>query len=282
MKKKIGAHISVAGGLLNAIDRAKRIGANCMQIFSSPPQQWKASSFSSEDREKFKEVAKNKELTPVFVHGAYLINLASQNVEIKEKSKVSLVKDMNFVFEIGGKGVIFHVGSHPIGWPERQKKELFSFIKEIIDHSPEDTILIIENSAGSGTKIGDRFEELAELKIGINSHRLGFCIDTAHAFASGYDLRNSQDVDLFAQKVAQTIGWKSVVAIHANDSKADFGSNRDCHENIGEGKIGREGFSFLLAREETQNIPFILETPGFSGEGPDKENVQILRGLSTF
>lgn len=277
---RIGAHVSIAGGLLNAPERALKIGANCMQIFSSPPQQWRASSYTQEEMSRFRQVAAEKDLTPVFVHAVYLINLASDNPVIVRRSRDALILDIQFAEKIGAEGVIFHIGSHPLGWVHGKRDELINTLQSILKNTPRETLLIVENSAGSGTKLGVTLAQLAEIKKDVRNPRLKFCIDTAHALESGYDIRSKEAVDSFADEVERTIGWDNVVVIHANDSKTDLDSNVDRHENIGEGKIGLGGFRALLHHPKLADKPLIIETPGFEDEGPDAKNISILQKLS--
>lgn len=277
---RIGAHVSVAGGLLNAPDRALNIGANCMQIFSSPPQQWKSSTYSRQEMEEFKKLVQEKDLLPVFVHAVYLINLASDNPVIVRRSRDALVLDMQFAEKIGARGAIFQIGSHPSGWQEGKRDELINVFEGILRNSPKETLLIVENSAGSGNKIGVTLAQLGQIAQDVIDPRLKFCLDTAHAFEAGYDIRKPNLVTSFAKEVERTIGWKNVVCIHVNDSKTDLGSNADRHENIGEGKIGLSGFRALLSHPDILGKPLIIETPGFADEGPDRKNIQILKKLS--
>lgn len=277
--RKIGAHVSVAGGLLNAPTRAVKIGANCMQIFSSPPQQWRASAYTEGEMREFRQTVAEKDLLPVFVHAVYLINLASDNPVIVRRSRNALILDMQFAEKIGAEGVIFHIGSHPLGWSGGKRGELINILESILRNTPENTWLIVENSAGGGTKLGVKLEELGQIRADIKNSRLRFCLDTAHAFEAGYDLRSKKTVELFVDEVERAIGWDGVVAIHANDSKTPLGSNKDRHENIGEGKIGFGGFRALLGQPKFSGKPFLIETPGFDEEGPDAKNIALLKKL---
>lgn len=278
--RRIGAHVSVAGGLLNAIPRAIKIGANCMQIFSSPPQQWRSSTYSEAEMEAFQKEVREKDLLPVFVHAVYLINLASDNPIIVRRSRDALILDMQFAEKIGAQGVIFHIGSHPLGWAQGKRSQLINVFESILRNTPKGTLLIVENSAGSGTKIGSTTEQLAQIKSDIKNPRLKFCVDTAHAFEAGYDLRTKESIEVFVQKIEDAISWDDVVCVHTNDSKTDLGSNVDRHENIAEGKIGLGGFRALLEESRLKEIPLVIETPGFDREGPDAKNIKILQKLS--
>ncbi len=274
---RIGAHMSVAGGFNKAVDRAVEIGANSLQIFSSPPQRWSSSNISPKEGEDFRLYAQAKDVLPVFVHGTYLINLASQSLENVERSKESLIADLNFCHLTGATGVIFHFGSIEGGWSAR-REYITIVIQDILSKSPEDTYFIIENAAGNGFKIGTTLEELAAIKKDVGHSRIKFCIDTAHALAGGYEFRTADSAQQFSEKVETTIGWDNVVAIHLNDSKVDLGRKRDLHQNIGEGFIGDDGFYSFLSHVPT-TIPLLLETPGEHDEGPNKENIERVQKI---
>lgn len=274
--QRVGAHVSTAGGLRNAIVNAQKIGANCLQIFSSAPQQWQGSSRTPEEKAAFKKSVMDVDISPIFVHGTYLMNFASDNQEILTKSISCLTGDLRFVHDIGATGVIFHFGSHTDGWVGK-RESLIKIFRKILEDTPEDTQIIIENAAGSGTKIGTKLTELALIRDDLNSPRISFCLDSAHAFAGGYDLRTSENVVTYVKEVDKVLGWDLVAAIHLNDSKVEFGKNADRHENIGEGYIGKVGLKSFVTQLMNMNKPFILEVPGFAGTGPDAENIKRVK-----
>ncbi|MDO8452482.1 MAG: deoxyribonuclease IV [bacterium] len=275
----IGAHVSIAGNLLKAVTKAKDIGANCIQIFSSPPQSWTGPKFSEDTLNEFRASLEKENISPVFVHALYLINLASDNSFLRKSSITALKEDLNFASLIGARGVIFHLGSHPLGWSGSKREELMDSFKRVLEDVPDNVSLLVENVAGGGTKLGSTFAQLGEMKNDINDPHLGFCIDTAHTFESGYDMRTKENVDDMVDLLNQTVGAQNVLAIHCNDSKTDLSSHNDRHENIGEGKIRIEGFRALLNHRLMKDKPFILETPGFDSKGPDAKNVEILKNL---
>jgi deoxyribonuclease IV len=276
---KIGAHCTTAGGLISAVKKAQQIGAECMQIFSSAPQQWSGPVHTQEKIEEFVKATTLHNLYPVFIHGTYLMNLASENQDLVQKSKNCLTSDLKFASSIKATGVIFHFGSRPGGW-EKCGGSVVPIIREILDGTPKETKFIIENSAGSGNTIGSTLEELTMIQKDVRDDRLAFCIDTAHAFAAGYDIRTKEAVEQFVNLIDTTIGWSSVVVVHANDSKAEIGDKKDRHEDIGKGFIGISGFRALIRHPKLKNLPFILETPGGENrEGPNKENIDLLRSL---
>ncbi|MBI5613477.1 deoxyribonuclease IV [Candidatus Gottesmanbacteria bacterium] len=269
---KVGAHVSTAGGLENGLIRAQAIGASCIQIFSSAPNQWKSSTHTREEKMMFHESCVMSQVSPVFVHAPYLINLASDNPDLLEKSVEAMKKDLEFCHDIGALGAVVHFGSFIGGWSAK-REELTKRVRSILDETPSDATLFIENCARAGGKIGSTVEELAMMKDDVSSMRLKFCIDTAHAFVSGYDLRDLQKCKEYVDSIGQKIGWENVGLIHLNDSKADFDNGRDNHENIGDGKIGLAGLSNFV-KLLPSDLPLILEVPGIESDGPDRENIE--------
>lgn len=276
----IGAHVSAAGGVKNAIARASELGVTAIQIFASAPGNWNPPKTTPEEAEAYRVAAKSAGITHTFFHSIYLINLASDKPELVEKSKQSLVSALNLNAAMGGNGVIFHVGSSKERSFDDVRDAVINNINDILAASDEKATLIIETNAGQGNCIGDTFEEVASLVGGVREKsRIGVCLDTAHTFASGYDLvtRGAQDV---INEFDRVIGLQYLKAIHTNDSKTAFNSKVDRHENIGYGTIGHEPFRQLLHIESLRDIPFILEVPGIDGGGPDRANVATLQELA--
>lgn len=276
---KIGAHVSASGGLLKAIVRAKDIGAECLQLFISSPLQWAKVSYSAEQMASFREAANKEGLTPVFFHAIYLINLATEKPELLEQSKDSLIYYLNHCPPLGASGAIFHVGSHKGRGLEAAFEQVTDSIRKILQKSDPASTLVIENSAGAGGTIGGKFSDIAQILKALDSERLKVCIDTQHAFASGYDWRSDEGYEAALKELEETIGMDRLVAIHANDSKVLCAAARDRHENIGEGEIGSEVFGRLLADQRLAALPFILEVPGFDEHGPDAKNIELLKTL---
>jgi deoxyribonuclease IV len=276
---KVGAHIKTMGGLLPALERATSIGAEVMQIFGSQPQQWRKRNHSDEDIATFKAGVSEHDLSPVFLHGIYLINLAGENPEMLAKSIEALTWDMNLCKRIGAKGVIFHLGSHMGSGYDVAFDRVCAALTKVLDGSPADILLVLENSAGSGGTIGRRFDELGKIIKCLGDSRVRVCLDTQHTFASGYDITSKDGLEGVVEEFEREVGLESLAAVHANDSKVELGANRDRHENIGEGKIGRDGFANLMAHKAFADVPFYIEVPGFDGKGPDKENMDRLRAI---
>lgn len=273
----VGAHVSVAGGLDKAVERSEAIGANVMQIFVTSPRSFRTTDYSTEQIIAFKKLYAEKKMGGLFFHAVYLINLASEKESSVQLSIDSLVHYLQMGDKLGATGTIVHLGSYKDGDGEVLIAQVVTAIKEILKRTPESQKLLIENCAGK--KIGKDLDELTKLHKQVGSDRVGFCIDTQHLFASGIDVR---DTKLFSNWLAQfdeNIGINNLVCIHANDSKTELGSGADRHENIGKGLIGMTGFKNILAQPLLQNKPFILEVPGEEQKGPDRENIERLRGL---
>lgn len=276
---KIGAHVSAAGSLTNSFLKAKEIGASCTQIFLTPPQQWYQKNYSDQEISDYKQAAQEASIGPNFIHGAYLMNLGTDNPVNLEKGISWLSYSLLETKKLGIDGTIFHVGSGKERTFEQVLPQVVTSIKEILKRSEGGSNLILENSAGAGNSIGDQVSELGEILKLVSDPRVKVCIDTQHAFASGYDIRTQIGADLLIAEIEKEVGLDKLVAIHTNDSKTDLGSHRDRHENIGEGLIGKEAFRYLLNHPKLQSIPFILEVPGFSDTGPDSKNIEILKSL---
>ncbi|HEX5939702.1 MAG TPA: deoxyribonuclease IV, partial [Dehalococcoidia bacterium] len=230
---KVGAHIKTTGGLVPSLERATAIGAEVMQIFGSQPQMWRKRKHTDEDIEVFKAGVKEHDLSPVFLHGIYLVNLGADNPEMLEKSIEALTWDMNLAGRIGAKGVIFHLGSHKGGGYDSVFDQVCEAITRILGSSPKGVSLTLENSAGTGGTIGRQFDELGRIIKCLGDERVCVCLDTQHTFASGYDITTRDGLDRAVEEFDREVGLECLVAVHANDSKVELGANRDRHENIG-------------------------------------------------
>jgi deoxyribonuclease-4 len=276
---KIGAHLSVAGGYDKAIDSIIEKGGNCLQIFSSSPRQWKMANPSEESITIFNEKRKKLKVDPIYFHASYLLNLGyySGGGEISRKV---LINELNLASKMGVRGSIVHTGTFKKDDDvsvENRYNDLIINIKEILEQTPPNTFLILENS---GTKkIGKDLAELATILDAVANDRVRICLDTCHLHVAGYDLKSADNFKKFLTTVDTTIGLDRIEVIHLNDSRDLFNSGRDRHENLGEGNVGTEVFRNLVNNPRTKNIPFIIETPGFEGEGPDKKNLDILKSF---
>lgn len=292
---KFGAHVSTAGNFSLAIDRAVEQGCDCIQIFSNPPQRWNPLVIPEAELKLFKEKKEKAGIDPVVIHSIYLINLASDNSFFYEQSIKSLIDDMKKAQAIGALGVNTHLGSTK----GRDFKDILTkvvlAIKDILAAVPaspatpgEDAsrglagkdgpYFIIENSAGAGNIIGDKFAEIGAIIKAVNSNRVKVCLDTAHSFESGYDLKSEQGLEDTLNEFDKEIGLDKLVCLHLNDSKTPLGSNRDLHADIGQGEIGLEAFRRIVNHSKLKHLPGILETPNFKGKS-DIDDLKILRDL---
>ena len=276
---RVGAHVSTEGGLGKAVERARALGAETIQVFASAPQSWRTKEYSTEEAEAFQEKATEADVRPVFIHGVYLINLATSDPAGLERSADSLIWSLDVCRQLGALGTIFHLGSHRGAGFEAVLPQVVSAVQRVLEGSPGDTWLILENSAGMGGSVGSRFSELGIIVRQAADPRIKVCFDTQHAFAAGYDVATNQGLEATLAEFDEQVGLANLAAIHANDSKIALGGGVDRHENIGEGLIGREGFKVIMAHPAFSEIPFLLEVPGFEKKGPDKENVDILREI---
>ena len=279
----IGAHLSIAGGYHKALERVADIGGNSLQIFSASPRGWNRAVLTDEQRQVFLETKKKYAIQDVFFHASYLINLADDG-RIGEESKKSLIAELGVASQLGVVGSIVHTGSFkgdfPAVWDVAQDKKysvLINNINEVLTSTPKDTYLIIENAGNK--KIGQNIDEIASIIRDTDNERLKVCLDTCHLFSAGYDLSTNEKMDAFFDEFEIKIGLKRLIVFHINDSRDPFNSGRDRHENIGEGTLTLEPFKLLLTDKRTRDLPFIIETPGFDGKGPDKRNIDILKGI---
>ena len=276
---KVGAHVKTAGGPLTCFQRAMDMGAEAMQIFLTPPQQWRSSRVEPDIAAEFKARLADSPIAPVFVHGVYLINLAASDATMLLRSTSNLKSAMRTCGEMNIQGVIFHIGSHKGTGLDSVFDQICAACAEVLKETPEQVQLILENSAGAGGNIGSKWPDLGRIIRGVGSDRLRVCIDTQHSYAAGYDLSTAEGLELAMEEFKREVGWDRIVAIHANDSKSALGSGLDRHENIGLGLMGRGAFARMMAHTAFGNLPFILEVPGMDNQGPDKPNVDILKEI---
>ena len=278
-RPRIGAHVSTAGHIDIAVENAKKINAEAVQIFGAAPQQWRRKEHSSAHVVRFRENAIVENIGPNFIHGIYLTNLGTADNQHLKQGIESLTADMRLGSALGIRGVIFHVGSHLGVGVEAVRSQIAAAMREVLAESPDDILLCIENSAGAGNSIGSSFTEIGAIINDVNSDRMGVCLDTCHAFSADYDLTSMEGISTAMTEFDREIGLERLVAIHANDSKTPSGSGKDRHENIGWGSIGTEGFRGLLEHPALREAAWFLEVPGFKGGGPDILNIKILRAL---
>jgi deoxyribonuclease-4 len=280
----IGAHVSSSGGIFTAVERGAEIEAESLQIFASAPQMWRATKHKPEAIERFRELRAEAGLSEVWIHNIYLANLATDDAEMLEKSINSIVNAMTVADAIGAEGVILHTGSHKGRGLDAVSEQVCDSLEAVLDQSPGEALLALENAAGHGGTIGTTFAELGGLLGRVGSDRLAVCVDTCHAFAAGYDISTADGLDAAMAEFDGEIGLSRLAVVHANDSKSPLGGGRDRHENIGDGHIGLDGFRVMLAHDAFAGRAFLLEVPGYpdgedKAKGPDLRNVRALREL---
>jgi len=271
--------VSTTGGIHTAIDRAEALGAESVQLFTQSPRAWRPTNHDPENFERFKERRAEVGIDGVVCHALYLVNLASPKDDVYEKSVATLVNTVDVACAIEADGVVFHVGSHLGAGLETGLERVEPALEEALGHCAGPTRLLVENSAGAGGTIGRSIEEVAAVVDRLGRHdRLGICLDSAHLYASGYDVTDREALDRVLEEVDARIGLERLRVLHVNDSKTPLGSNRDRHDNIGQGLMG-ERLGAFLGHPGLQDLPAILEVPGKDGHGPDKAEVRKLKKL---
>jgi deoxyribonuclease IV len=272
-----GAHCS--GGIKGALDRAIEIGADAVQLFAQSPRAWRFPEFAKEDLAHFRKRRAEAGIGSVLIHALYLCNLATPDETIYAKSVETMRATVDTACAIEADGVVIHVGSHLGAGFEAGLERAVPALREVLDRCSETTWLLLEDSAGAGGTIGRSVDELAIIFEALDRHeRLGVCLDSCHLFVSGVDVADPSTWDALLREVDDRIGLERLLALHANDAKAPLGSNRDRHDNIGDGLIG-EGLGVFLAHPKVQHLPVILEVPGADGKGPNADEIRKLREL---
>lgn len=273
----VGGHVSIAGGLPYAIDNTLKINGSCMQIFAGSPRLWMRKPFPEADVKTFLNGVDKHQLGPTYIHALYLVNLASDNQELLQKSIDSLVMDLQNGERINSAGVIVHIGSHQGRGFDTVKEQLVAVIQRILDLT-NTTPLILENDAGQNGKIGS-LEELAFLTSSIKDDRLKVCLDTAHLFESGYDLRSVSEVEKLIQSLKDINILNKISCLHLNDSATKLDSHRDMHANLGQGEIGLDGLRNFVNHQSLISLPLLLEVPGDDKTGPNLHNITLAQSL---
>jgi len=272
---KFGAHVSLAGGIDKAPKRAHDLGCECFQFFSRSPRGGKAPELKRELVELFLNECSKYNIPEYYIHTPYYINLCSEKKELRDSSIAIIREDLDRGSLLGVEYVMTHLGSSKDTGKSVAVKLIIEGLKKIIDDSSFKTKLLLENTAGQGATVGDSFEELAEILEGVRGYGIGICIDTAHTFAAGYDIKNKDEFKNTLTRIKDTFGIESIKLFHGNDSKVGLGERKDRHEHIGKGKIGLEGFKNIIQHPVFKDINMIVETP------PDKVagDIKVLKKL---
>ena len=277
----IGAHVRAGKGLVPALEHGADIGADAVQIFTQSPRMWKPSQYSDDVLAAYREAqAEHPSVVATFCHATYLINLASPDPELAAKSRSCLTANLSTADGMGAEGLVLHIGSHRgSGFDTALPAVAEALVGSLdeVDADVEGCPILLENAAGAGDTVGRSFEELARvIDAAGRDERLGVCLDTQHLWASGIPFGTVGEADDLIALIEGTVGMARLRCMHLNDSKVDFGANKDRHENIGEGTIGADGLAALLGHPALQDVPAILEVPG-EGDGPRTEDVVAAR-----
>jgi deoxyribonuclease IV len=274
----LGAHMSIAGGLHNAIERAKKLGGTSMQIFTKNNKSWYAKDITEEEAGNFREQLKQSSLKKIMAHTSYLINLGSKNKDVLKKSITALQKELFRCEQLNIPYLVMHPGSHVGLGEEKAIKQIAKYLDVILKKSSSKTKILLETMAGQGTSIAHTFEQLRKIyDLCEQKKNLGICLDTCHVFVAGYDIASPEQYKKVWAKFKRILGMRLLKAIHLNDSKAESGSKKDRHENIGQGKIPLKIFSLIMNDPALKKIPKILETP--NGDKFYKPEIALLKKM---
>jgi deoxyribonuclease-4 len=282
MTKRIGVHLGTAGGASNAVERAREIGANTFQIFSSSPRMWRAPKVDTAQAARMRELRAKLDVGPLVIHTSYLVNVCSQSDEVRQKSIEAFRGEIERALDWGAEYLVLHPGS----WKGLSRDEGLKLAADSITRAIDGLKwqgtgfhILIENTAGAEFSLGGSFEQVAELVERLKACApVGVCLDTCHTHVAGYDLVTAEGYAETMNKVAATVGFDAVRVWHCNDAKAERGSKLDRHEHIGQGTMGVEPFRRLLNDERFAHAAFIAETP-VDEPGDEERNVRVLKSL---
>lgn len=271
----IGAHVSTSGGLYKAVERGVETESTAIQIFNQSPRMWRPTAFDQSDYDRFRESIEDSPVESVVIHAIYLINPGTFDSELHEKSLTALTHALTVGDAIGADGVVLHPGPVMKGHEYGPTVENIAKLCKQALAATDSCKLLLENAAGKNA-VGCRFEQLAELidKLGAD-RRVGVCIDSCHAHAAGYDVRSIEAVTETVDELDRTVGLDRVGCLHLNDSRDEFGSHRDRHENLGDGLIGAEGIAAFLSEPRFEALPVLMEVPGREKDGPSADDVKL-------
>jgi len=280
---KVGCHISIAGRIDNSVVRAGELGCSTMQIFSKNASTWREKILKKDEVENFRENLKKSNINPVFIHTSYLINLASPSDELYFKSINAFLEEMKRAdILLAEPYLITHPGAHTGAGEEYGIQRIIRALNIILEKSADlglKTMILLEDTAGSGTHLGYAFYQLKRMMEGTKDRkRIGVCFDTCHAFAAGYDLSHQEGIEQTLEEIDKYLGLERLKAVHLNDSKFPLDSRKDRHMHIGKGYIGLESFKVLVNHKYLKDLPFVLETPKHD-EKDDLNNINLVKSL---
>jgi deoxyribonuclease IV len=275
----VGAHVSTAGGLANAIERGEERGCESIQIFNQSPRMWRPTKFGEEDFAAFREAMDASKVKAVIIHAVYLINCATKDKDLRKKSLTSLIHALRIGDGIGAKGVVLHPGSQKTDPLKPSLKRASKVIAEALketDHCP----LLIEQTAGHKGLLARDFDQTAELiELAGGGKRLGLCLDSCHLFVQGYDITDEVHLGAVLDEADTKVGIERLGAVHVNDAAVPLGACLDRHANIGKGEMGKRGLSAFLSEPRFEGLPATLETPGPEKKGSSKAEVTLAKRL---
>ena len=275
----LGAHVSTTGGIHTAIDRIEELGGKAVQLFTQSPRTWRATNHDPANFERFKERRGEAGVEAVLCHAVYLINLAAPDDEVYRKSVEALLNTIDVARAIEADGVVLHVGSHLGAGLDSGLDRVAKALERALERCDGETTILLENSAGTGGTIGRSVAELAVVYDRLDRHPcLGVCLDCCHLWVSGVDVTDESALDAVVLDLDAAIGLDRLRALHVNDAKDGLGAQRDRHENVGKGKIGK-ALTVFLGHPKLQGRPALLETPGRDGKGPDADEMRNLEKL---
>jgi deoxyribonuclease-4 len=282
MVKRIGVHLGTAGGASNAVERAREIGANTFQIFSSSPRMWRAPKVDPKQAERMRELRARLDVGPLVIHTSYLVNVCSQSDDVRQKSIAAFRGEIERALDFGAEYLVLHPGS----WKGLTRDEGLRLAADSIERAIEGLAwqgtgfhILIENTAGAEFSLGGSFEQVAELVARLKAHApVGVCLDTCHTHVAGYDMVTAEGYEETMRQAKATVGFDDVRVWHCNDAKAALGSKLDRHEHIGQGTMGVEPFRRLLNDKRFAHCAFIAETP-VDEPGDEERNVRVLKSL---
>lgn len=279
----LGAHMSIAGGYYKSVEAAARCECDCVQLFTKNNNQWRAKPISAEDATRFQASLSAHGIKHPIAHNCYLINLASPDDALWQKSVDAMAVELTRAEQLGIPYVVSHPGSYTTSSEDAGIRRVVQAIDEIHHRLPDiQTMCLLENTAGQGTNLGWKFEHLAQILDGVREpERLGVCLDTCHTFAAGYPMDSRRDYLATMREFGKTVGFQKLKAIHLNDSKKPLGSRVDRHAHIGRGEMGTAPFRHLLNDRRLRKVPMYLETPkGMENRVElDVINLRTLRSL---
>jgi deoxyribonuclease IV len=282
MAKRIGIHLGTAGGASNAVQRAREIGANTFQFFSSSPRMWRAPKVEPKQADRMRALRAALDVSPLVIHASYLVNVCSQSGDIRRKSTDAFRGEIERALEWGAEYLVLHPGSWKGMTRDEGLRLAADSIREAIDGIAWENTgfhILIENTAGAECSLGGSFEQVAELVERLQAGApVGVCLDTCHCHVRGYDLLSDESYAATMEEVAKTVGFERVRVWHCNDAKAERGSRLDRHQHIGQGTIGIEPFRRLLNDKRFDHCAFIAETP-VDEPGDEERNVRVLKSL---